>query len=643
MVDTRETIAKANETWGAVVLCYGQPDIEPLLSTLFRTGLPIENTIIVIQPDGNEISYANASGHPVVESPKNLGYGAGMNEGAAALPPQVDIVLLATPDITMDPQELRRAFELMECSDSLGILGPRLTSYEGVPLSHGGTLDRFFRPRHIGEANKKDRLRWIDGAAQIVRRGTLPLPEKYFMYWEDIAFSLETQASGSAIQVAPDWTVATSPGTKKRRAAFRYLYWRNRIICAKSHGTPLDTLFSLASGLIAALYRPATEMRHGASAAEALRTARTIATALVHGTVSKGGLPPSWVLAGSDIRASTASADDLDRRTRTEIVVSTPASWSIDEEPECVEIVRRNSDWGASRTRSFWLTLKDCTNIVSTARGRDLVITTIGPRFIIFGAAARLCGVRTVTVFDHLISDRLPPRLIRFLTKFIVDQFVVIRTSDTATVRSRYPGLRRNPRLVRWPAPQLAVGTSDGGYFYSAGWAHRDWQTLAEALALNDCLAIVAPGRAHPVEFPSSVQVLHSMPDPAAGRELAANARGVVVLLKDGSASAGPLVLLDAMAMGKPVVVNRANGNVDYVDHQRTGLVVEVGDAEGLAETLTMLDQDGELREKLGEAARAYARKELAPQRFWEELIEVVRGIDMQTGGVEALEQSQPK
>ncbi|MBV9093747.1 MAG: glycosyltransferase family 4 protein [Streptosporangiaceae bacterium] len=63
----------------------------------------------------------------------------------------------------------------------------------------------------------------------------------------------------------------------------------------------------------------------------------------------------------------------------------------------------------------------------------------------------------------------------------------------------------------------------------------------------------------------------------------------------------------EAMAAGLPVVGWRA-GNLPYLaSHEREGLLVEPGDVAGLASALRRLAEDGELRRRLGAAARRRA------------------------------------
>lgn len=65
-----------------------------------------------------------------------------------------------------------------------------------------------------------------------------------------------------------------------------------------------------------------------------------------------------------------------------------------------------------------------------------------------------------------------------------------------------------------------------------------------------------------------------------------------------------PLAILDAMALGKPVVSTRLAGIPEEVEDGVTGLLTEPGDAKGLADALLKLSGDAGLRARMGEAGR---------------------------------------
>lgn len=69
-----------------------------------------------------------------------------------------------------------------------------------------------------------------------------------------------------------------------------------------------------------------------------------------------------------------------------------------------------------------------------------------------------------------------------------------------------------------------------------------------------------------------------------------------------------PVVLMEGMAAGLPVIATRIAGIPELVEHEETGLLVAPGSAEELAAALARLESDGALRRSLGEAGRERVR-----------------------------------
>ncbi|WP_198026660.1 glycosyltransferase family 4 protein [Bradyrhizobium sp. ARR65] len=65
-----------------------------------------------------------------------------------------------------------------------------------------------------------------------------------------------------------------------------------------------------------------------------------------------------------------------------------------------------------------------------------------------------------------------------------------------------------------------------------------------------------------------------------------------------------PMVVIEGFAYGLAVVATPVGAVPEVIDHGRNGLLVPVGDVEALAGALHRLLEDGELRRRLGEAAR---------------------------------------
>jgi glycosyltransferase involved in cell wall biosynthesis len=72
-----------------------------------------------------------------------------------------------------------------------------------------------------------------------------------------------------------------------------------------------------------------------------------------------------------------------------------------------------------------------------------------------------------------------------------------------------------------------------------------------------------------------------------------------------------PVVLMEAMSLGIPVVATRLSGIPELVIHEQTGLKAAPGDAVGLATQLARL-RDPALRARLGDAGAEHVRREFS-------------------------------
>lgn len=76
------------------------------------------------------------------------------------------------------------------------------------------------------------------------------------------------------------------------------------------------------------------------------------------------------------------------------------------------------------------------------------------------------------------------------------------------------------------------------------------------------------------------------------------------------------LAALEAMAMGRPVIVTDVDGLREIVTHERDGLVVQSGDVVALAEAIARLLRDRELAQRLGDAARSHVVEDFTIERM---------------------------
>jgi hypothetical protein len=342
-----------------------------------------------------------------------------------------------------------------------------------------------------------------------------------------------------------------------------------------------------------------------------------------------GAPVPSWADRVDRMRNVLARLGEGDRPA--EVLLSVPWSWRLTPPAEgAIRLVFRSSDWALPRWRARLRAGADAWRFAGAARrARAVVLAVAGIGDLIPFLLARSVrgGEAPLVVLDFLAPGS--PRFARIARGALrrVDRFLVIRSADRAMLDSRFGVDPRRVDFLEWPvdAAALPAEVRDDGFVYSAGWAHRDWPTLVTALGLARLPAVLSPG--HPLEIPREAAGIEvrGMPTPEDGRATASRARTVAVVLEDTDLPAGPIVLLDAMAMGKPVVTTDVGGSRDYVRDGIDAVVVPARDPAALADALLRLDRDPDLRIRLGAAARVEIRRRCDVETFWERMTSLSR------------------
>ncbi|GLZ51777.1 glycosyltransferase family 2 protein [Actinomycetospora sp. NBRC 106378] len=145
----------------------------------------------------------------VVAPEVNGGYAGGVNRGVAELPADVDTVLVVTHEVRVDPASVTAM--TADLTDGVGQVGPVLvdaSSPDGAIWSAGGHYSRFLAyPRHRLSVDDRAEVGWIDGAVFVSPRAAFDavggVPEHFFSYMEDIAYSRSLLAAGYRVTVSP--------------------------------------------------------------------------------------------------------------------------------------------------------------------------------------------------------------------------------------------------------------------------------------------------------------------------------------------------------------------------------------------------------------------------------------------------------
>ncbi len=96
----------------------------------------------------------------------------------------------------------------------------------------------------------------------------------------------------------------------------------------------------------------------------------------------------------------------------------------------------------------------------------------------------------------------------------------------------------------------------------------------------------------------------------------------VVVLPSVGEGH--PLVVLEAMALGKPVAATPVGGVLDMILPEVTGMLFEVGDADGLARCIEKLSMNPALAERISSLGLLHVKTNYNPKRHAELFLEIL-------------------
>lgn len=173
----------------------------------------------------------------------------------------------------------------------------------------------------------------------------------------------------------------------------------------------------------------------------------------------------------------------------------------------------------------------------------------------------------------------------------------------------------------------LAAPTSTRGGVFAGGNSLRDYGPLVAAAGELDVPVTLATKL---LDGPLPANVTAGPVPYERFFELLRNARAVVVPLADrDDRTAGQQTYLNAMALGKAVIVTDSPGVREYVEDGRTGIVVPPGDPAALARAMRWaLDPANAAAVKQMTAAAAHtARTTFSPDRYAQALLAVAEKI----------------
>lgn len=212
----------------------------------------------------------------LVSSGRNLGYGAGVNRGLAALVDS-ELVLVGNPDIVLHPGSLGAMVAAMDMDPAVGLVGPRIEDPDGSlypsartfpalsdSIGHGfvglaAPANRWssrYKMTDWDHAVPRD-VDWVSGACFLARRSTLDFlggfDTDYFMYSEDVDLCWRAGRAGWRVRYEPSACITHVKGVSADHHPYRMIVAHHRSLlrfaARTTHGPGRALLPVIAGGL----------------------------------------------------------------------------------------------------------------------------------------------------------------------------------------------------------------------------------------------------------------------------------------------------------------------------------------------------------------------------------------------------------
>ena len=218
-----------------------------------------------------------------------------------------------------------------------------------------------------------------------------------------------------------------------------------------------------------------------------------------------------------------------------------------------------------------------------------------------------------------------------------IDRIVVHSRAETVRYAEWLDLPRERFRFVPLQRAQIPIEEREDEeqpFVLAMGSARRDYATLFEAVrrSKHPTLVVAARHALEGLEIPDNVEVRSSLTSSECQR-LAQRARVNVVPVRNEETASGQVTLVEAMRMGRAVVATRCMGSEDYIQPERTGLLVEPRSVEDLQGAIERLWDDAALRQRLGRNAAHFTAEHCSDEAAGAALAGVLDELAENSGG----------
>ncbi len=273
---------------------------------------------------------------------------------------------------------------------------------------------------------------------------------------------------------------------------------------------------------------------------------------------------------------------------------------------------------------------------------------------LVFGLLARVARTPTLIVFETLIvTPRGAPWLNAVYQRYfafilsLVDIAVCHSSVEAARYQAAFPNARCRFVFVpygttvtdrvalmaaaeREAAEREAAAAGEPAAIVAAGRSGRDYRTLTDAVRGLPCRLHIICDTAAPVAHlapadleSGQITVVRDCFD-RAYIEALARALFVVVPLAVDDISAGQMVLLQATALGRAVIITRTATTPEYATDGADALLVPMGDVAAMRAAIRSLLEDHALRARIGATAVERFERDHSTEAYVRHLVAVI-------------------
>lgn len=208
---------------GVVTVVYRSDDVLGafLASLPAASAEPIAAVVVDNAPGDPATVELTATGSAAyLPLPSNPGYGSGMNAGVRLLPPSVEWIVIANPDVVFEPGSIDRLRTAAALDPTIGAVGPAVVNEDGTVYPSARSIPsirtgighalfanvwpsnpwtRRYRQETTGDPVARD-TGWLSGSCILFPRAVYEqlggFDEGYFMYFEDVDFGYRLGRAG---------------------------------------------------------------------------------------------------------------------------------------------------------------------------------------------------------------------------------------------------------------------------------------------------------------------------------------------------------------------------------------------------------------------------------------------------------------